>query len=103
MDDGLLGRSVFGVTMRGMSILGGARGFAPVGLLPVNRMRLPVMRRSVVLTGALILPGRPVVERLCRDLPPPVAPEGLLCCRGVGVFSPSSRSISRHTSLDFSQ
>ena len=103
MDVGLLGRSVFGVTMRGMGILSGARGFAPVGLVPVNRMRLPVMPRNVVIIGALILPGRPVVECLCRDLPPPVAPDGRLCCRGVGVFSPSSRSISRHTSLDFSQ
>ncbi len=86
-----------------MSILAGAKGFAPVRLLPVNRMRLPVMRRNVVITGALILLWRPVVECLCRDLPPPNAPDGLLCCRGVGVFSPSSRSISRHTSLDFSQ
>lgn len=91
--------------MRGKGCFGIAGGFAPVGwLLPVNLMLLPVMRRGVAITGGLILLCRPVVALgCCLCLLPTVMARGFLCCRGVGRFSPSSRSISRHTSLDFSQ
>lgn len=103
--------SAFAVRMRGMGCFGIAGGFALVVwvfpdspmLSPVKRIGLPVMLRGGDVTGVLLLPGLPVVALgRCRVLPP-VWARGFLCCRGVGDCSPSSRSISRQTSLDFSQ
>ena len=98
--------------MRGMDVFGVAGGFALIVwvggpnnrmLLPVYRMRLPVMLRGDDILGVLILTERPAAICRCRGLLPLVVARGFRCCRGVGDCSPSSRSISRHTSLDFSQ
>lgn len=97
--------------MRGIRGFGLAEAFASLAdlllllglLLPVNRMGLPTMRR-VVKTSVLLLSGRPLIaEGRCLCLLPLDMRRGLLRCRGIGVFSPSSRSISRQTSFDFSQ